>query len=121
MADIELNAAYASVVEDDGHLFIGFAEGEDEDEGYILLRQPLAGGPIWFEVNDETFGAEDAISAVRLEGEDLLFTIRPEKIPAFAWAGTVGVRIAPGCESTPEALEALRQMLGPLFQQPIEP
>ena len=44
MADITIRALYGSVVEDDGHLFVGFAEGEDEDEGYILFRQPLGGG-----------------------------------------------------------------------------
>jgi hypothetical protein len=43
-----------------GSLFVGFAEGEDEDEGYVLFRQALGGGPVWFEVSDETFGAEDA-------------------------------------------------------------
>ena len=33
MADIEVTAAYGSVVEDEGQLFVGFAEGEEEDEG----------------------------------------------------------------------------------------
>ena len=64
MADITVKAAYGSVVEDEGFLFIGFAEGEDEDEGYVLFRQPLGGGPVWFEVNDEAFGAEDAVAGV---------------------------------------------------------
>jgi hypothetical protein len=42
MADITIKAAYASVVEDDeeGFLFIGFAEGEAEDEAYALFRHP---------------------------------------------------------------------------------
>ncbi|GAB1364762.1 hypothetical protein MASR1M32_39980 [Rhodobacter sp.] len=61
MADITVKAAYGSVVEDEGFLFVGFAEGEGEDEPYALFRQPLAGGPVWLEVNDESFGAEDAV------------------------------------------------------------
>ena len=63
MAEITVKAAYGSVVEDEGSLFIGFAAGEDADEGYVLFRQDLGGGPIWFEASDETFGAEDAIEA----------------------------------------------------------
>lgn len=60
MADIVVKALYASVVEDDeeGMMFVGFAAGEAEDEDYALFRQPLGGGPVWFEVNDEAFGAE---------------------------------------------------------------
>ena len=47
LADITIHAAYASVVEDDedAMLFIGFAQGEEEDEPYALFRQPLGGGP----------------------------------------------------------------------------
>ena len=39
MADITVKAAYGSVVEDDedGLLYIGFAEGEDEDEDFEEL------------------------------------------------------------------------------------
>ncbi len=46
MADIVVKAAYGSVVEDEdeGFLFVGFAEGEDEEEGYVLFRQPIGGG-----------------------------------------------------------------------------
>ena len=55
MADITVKAAYGSVVEDEGFLFVGFAEGEDEEEGYVLFRQPLEGGPVWFEVGDRDF------------------------------------------------------------------
>ena len=64
MADIVVKAAYGSVVEDEGMLFVGFAAGEEEDEGYVLFRQPLGGGPVWFEVSDEAFGAEDAVERV---------------------------------------------------------
>ena len=46
MADITIKAAYGSVVEDEGFLFVGFAEGEEEEEGYVLFRQPMGGGPV---------------------------------------------------------------------------
>jgi hypothetical protein len=114
LADIVVKAAYGSVVEDaeEGFLFVGFAEGEDEDEGYVLFRQPLGGGPVWFEVNDETFGAEEAVQSVVRGPKGLEITLKPQKIAAFGWAGTVAVRIGPGCEDADEALEALRGMLG---------
>ncbi len=114
MADIVVKAAYGSVVEDEdeGFLFVGFAEGEDEEEGYVLFRQPIGGGPVWFEVNDETFGAEEAVQSVVLGQKGLEITLRPEKVAAFGWAGTVAVRIGPACEDAEEALEALRGMLG---------
>ena len=35
MADITVKAAYGSVVEDEGNLFVGFAEGEDEGRGHL--------------------------------------------------------------------------------------
>lgn len=114
MADIVVKAAYGSVVEDEdeGFLFVGFAEGEDEEEGYVLFRQPIGGGPVWFEVNDETFGAEEAVQSVVRGPKGLEITLRPETVAAFGWAGTVAVRIGPGCEDAEEALEALRGMLG---------
>jgi hypothetical protein len=112
MADIVVKAAYASVVEDEGQLFVGFAEGEDADEGYVLFRQSSGGGPVWFEVNDETFGAEDAVQAVVKGPKGLEITLRPEKVAAFGWAGTVAVRIGAECEDAEPALEALRAMLG---------
>lgn len=117
MAEIVIRAAYASVVEEDedGTLFIGFAEGEDEDEPYCLFRQSADGGPVWFEVNDESFGADDAISALRLGPKGLEITIRPEAVAQIGWATHVRVRIGPECESVDEALAALRDMLGSIF------
>jgi hypothetical protein len=117
MADITVKAAYGSVVEDEGFLFVGFAEGEDEDEGYVLFRQPLGGGPVWFEASDETFGAEDAIESVVLGPKGLEVTIRPEKRAAYGFAATVAVRIGPGCEDGPEALAALRALVGDLWRE----
>jgi hypothetical protein len=116
MADITVKAAYGSVVEDEGSLFVGFAEGEDEDENYVLFRQALAGGPIWFEVGDETFGAEDAIEGVAAGPKGFEVTIRPEKRAAYGFAASVAVRVGPGCEDGPEALAALQAMLGALWQ-----
>ncbi len=112
MADVTVDAAYASVVEDDGQLFIGFAEGEDADEAYILFRQPVGGGPIWFEVTDETFGAEDAVETVEFGPAGIEITIAAGKVAAFGYVRHVSVRIGPDCECAPEAMVALRQMLG---------
>ncbi len=116
-ADIEIKAAYASVVEDDedGFLFIGFAEGEEEDEPYVLFRQPLTGGPVWVEVNDETFGAEDAVQSASISPDGLAITIAPDAVAKFGWASAVTIEIGPDCEDAAEALDALRAMLGGLI------
>jgi hypothetical protein len=116
MADITVKAAYGSVVEDEGQLFIGFAEGEDEDEGYVLFRQPVGGGPVWFEASDETFGAKDAIESVVVGPKGFEVTIRSDKRAAFGFAATVAVRVGPGCEDGPEAIAALKEMLGGLWR-----
>jgi hypothetical protein len=117
MADITVKAAYGSVVEDEeeGFLYIGFAEGEDEDEAYVLFRQPLAGGPVWFEVGDENFGAEDAVQSVVQGPKGIEITLRPDKSAAFGFASTIAVRIGPDCEDAEPALQALREMLGERF------
>jgi hypothetical protein len=117
MADITVKSAYGSVVEDDGVLFVGFAEGEEEDEAYVLFRQPVGGGPVWFEATDETFGAEDAIEGVVAGPKGFEVTIRPEKRAAYGFAETVAVRVGPGCEDGPEALAALKAMLGSRWQE----
>lgn len=111
MADITIKAAYGSVVEDEGQLFVGFAEGEDEDEGYVLFRQSLAGGPVWFEVNDEGFGAEDALEHVVSGPRGLEIAVMPERAASFGWARTIAVRIGPDCEDAAPALAALRGMM----------
>ncbi len=116
MADIAVKAAYGSVVEDEGYLFVGFAEGEDEADGYVLFRQPVGGGPVWFEASDETFGAEDAIESVVAGPKGFEVTIRADQRAAFGFAATVAVRVGPGCEDGPEAIEALKEMLGDLWQ-----
>lgn len=116
MADIEVTAAYGSVVEDEGQLFVGFAEGEEEDEGYVLFRQAVEGGPVWFEVTDEAFGAEDAVEAVLAGPVGLMIAIRPEKAGALGWASSVAVKIKPGADGRDEAFAALAGMLGPLWQ-----
>jgi hypothetical protein len=115
MADITVKAAYGSVVEDEGVLFIGFAAGEDEEEGYVLFRQPLAGGPVWFEVNDESFGAEDAVEKVVSGPKGFEITLHPTQLAAFGFARTVAVRVGPTCEDGAEALAALRAMLGAVW------
>jgi hypothetical protein len=115
MADITIKALYGSVVEDEGQQFVGFAEGEDEDEAYVLFRQPMAGGPVWFEVNDEGFGAEDAIEAVVSSATGIEITLKPSLAATFGWAQTVAVRVGPDCEDAAPALEALRAMLGKIW------
>jgi hypothetical protein len=116
MADIQIKAAYGSVVEEDEDalLFIAFAEGEDEDGSYVVLQQPLEGGPVRLEVNDENFAAEDALESVTLVGDDLLLTIRATKTSKFGFAGTILIGLA-GCEDRDDTLAALRGMLGPIF------
>jgi hypothetical protein len=117
MADITVKAAYGSVVEDEDQLFVGFAEGEDEEEGYVLFRQTVGGGPVWFEASDETFGAEDAIESVVAGPKGFEVTIRPEKRAAFGFAATVAVRVGPGCEYGPEAVATLKGMVADLWQE----
>lgn len=116
MADIQINAAYGSVVEEDeeGLLFIAFAEGEDDDGAYVVFQQPLDGGPVRLEVNDENFAAEDALESVTLDGDTLLLTILPKKTAKFGFAGTVSVGLE-RCEDRDGTLVALRAMLGPVF------
>jgi hypothetical protein len=116
MADVTVKAAYGSVVEEGGQLFVGFAEGEDADEGYVFFRQPVGGGPVWFEVTDESFGAEDAIEKVVAGSRGFEVTIRPGKRAAFGFAASVAVRVGPGCEDGQEALAALQEMLGSLWR-----
>lgn len=116
MADITVKAAYGSVVEDEGNLFVGFAEGEDEADGYVLFRQPVGGGPVWFEASDETFGAEDAIDGVVEGPKGFEVAIRPDKRAAFGFAASVAVRVGPGCEDGAGAMAALKGMLGALWQ-----
>lgn len=117
MADITVKAAYGSVVEDEGNLFVGFAEGEDEEEGYVLFRQALTGGPVWFEASDETFGAEDAIERLVAGPKGFEVTIRPAMRAAYGFAASVAVKVGAGCEDGDEALAALKGMLGPLWQE----
>jgi len=119
MADVTIKAAYASLVEDEeeGFLFIGFAEGEAEDEPYVLFRQALNGGPVWCEVSDESFGAEDGLERVTRTAKGLEIRIRPEASADFGFAREIGIRIGPDCEDAAPALEALREMLGPVWAE----
>jgi hypothetical protein len=111
MTELVVKAAYGSVVEDEGQLFIGFAEGEDDDEGYVLFRQAIGGGPVWFEVSDEALGAEDAVQQVVAGPDGFQVLIRPAKQSAFAFATAVTVEIGPDCEDAEAALAALQDML----------
>lgn len=109
MADLVVKAAYATVAEDDGLRFIGFVDALDEC--YALFRQPLAGGPVWFEVNDEDFGAEDALAAIALREGSLEIALKPELAGDFGYAASISVRLKT-CEGAEAALSALSAMLG---------
>lgn len=111
---IVIKAAYASVVEDeeDGLLFIGFAQGEEEDEPYVLFRQPLGGGPVWFEVSDESFGSENAVQSVEITPDAISITIAPHLVAQFGFASVVTVALGPDCEDAALGIAALRDMLG---------
>jgi hypothetical protein len=117
MADYEFKAAYASVVEDpeEGFLFIGFAQGEQEDESYVLFRQPLGGGPVWFELGDEAFGADDALLSAGPSAKGLEIALRPEMAAKFGFAASVRVGLGK-CEDKDDALAALAGMLGDLWR-----
>jgi len=117
MADLTIHAAYASVVEDEdeGLLFIGFAQGEEEDEPYALFRQPIGGGPVWFSVNDEDFGAEDAVLSITRDARGLTITLRPEHVASFGWAATIDIRIGPQTEDAAQAIAALHDVFGEIF------
>ena len=118
MADIVIRASYASVVEEEEEaaLFIGFAEGEDDDEPFALFRQPLGGGPVWFAVNDADMGAEDALLSVTRTAKGLDIAIKPEFVPMLGFAKMVTIRIGPECEDADDALAALAEMLGPVYR-----
>lgn len=107
MSDLVVKAAYATVAEADGFVFVGFVDARDEN--YALFRQPKDGGPLWFEVNDEDFGAEDAVETAQLGPEGLALTLRAAKAGRFGYAGRVAVRLK-SCEGAEVALERLRAM-----------
>ena len=116
MDELAIKALYASVVEDEGVLFIGFAEGEDETEPYVLLRQEVSGGPIWFEVADESLGADDAVEKVILGEKGLTFVIAEDKVAKIGGAKEVPVKIGPATEDADQAIAALRDIFGARFE-----
>ena len=116
MSDITVNALYASVVEEEGQLFIGFVEGEDDDEPYVMFRRASGGGPVWFEVSDESLGADDAVESVTRTERGLSILIDPEKASRLASAREIVVKITPATENGEEAIEALRDLMGARFR-----
>ena len=112
MADITVKAAYATVADEDGQRFVGFVTADDE--GYALFRQPLGGGPVWFEVTDEDFGAEDALAALSRTATGIEVALRPELAGRFGWAQSIAIRLD-RCDGAEAALAALAPMLGPLW------
>lgn len=115
--DVEITAAYASVVEDEGTLFVGFPEGEDETDPYALFRQDVAGGPVWFEMDDELFGADDAVERLVWTAKGLTIHLAVQARPRFAHVATIAITLPKDCEERSEAEAALAQMLGQRFQR----
>ncbi len=115
MADVTIRAAYATVADEDDARFVGFVE--DGDAGYALFRQPLGGGPVWFELNDEDFGAEDALVSVTPSAKGLEIALAPALAPRFGWATSVLIRAGAACDGRVAALAALRAMLGPVWRE----
>lgn len=107
MTEIVVRAAYATVAVEDGLRFVGFVDARDE--AYALFRQPLAGGAIWFEVNDEDFGADNAVEAAQIGPGGLEITLRPALAGRFGYASRVAVRLKT-CDGAEPALEVLRVM-----------
>ncbi len=107
MTELVIRAAYATVTEEDGLRYVGFVDARDE--AYALFRQPLAGGPVRFEVNDPDFGAEDAIETARLAPDSLALLLRPGKTGRFGYASAISIRLK-SCEDAEPALAALRAM-----------
>ncbi|MCL4066358.1 hypothetical protein M3484_07230 [Pseudomonas sp. GX19020] len=116
MSDITVKALYASVVEDEGQLFIGFVEGEDEEEPYVMFRRDAFGGPVWFEVSDESLGAEEAVESVTRTERGLSILIDPAKASKFLMAREIVVQITAATENGEEAIEALRDLMGERFR-----
>lgn len=115
--DVEIHAAYASVVEDEGTLFVGFPEGEDETDPYVLFRQEIPGGPVWFEMDDEFFGADDAVERLDWMGNGLTIHIAEAARARLGQVAIVAVNLPRDCEEAGEAAVALAQMLGPRFNR----
>lgn len=115
MADVTIKAAYATLAEDDGFRFVGFVE--EDDEGYALFRQPVDGGPVWFELNDEEFGDEDALLSVTATAKGLQVLLTPGAAPRFGWASSVSVKVSAKCDGRDQAFTALKTMLGDLWQE----
>lgn len=113
--DVEIIAAYASVVEDEGTLFVGFPEGEDETDPYVLFRQDVAGGPVWFEMDDEFFGADDAVERLEWTVKGPVICLAEHARSRFAHVRVIAVSLPDPCEERAEAEAALAQMLGPRF------
>jgi hypothetical protein len=115
--DLTVQARLVTVAVSEGMRYVGFAEG-DEDEPYALFAQGTKGGPVRFEVNDELFGADDAAARVVLDAGGLVVEIDPAASASVGFARRVAIRLGPGTEGWPEALPALRKMLGAKLVEP---
>ncbi|MDR0807615.1 MAG: hypothetical protein LBE86_00540 [Gemmobacter sp.] len=107
MTELVIRAAYATVTTEDDLRYVGFVDARDE--AYALFRQALPGGPVWFEVNDPDFGAEDAIETARLTPDTLTLLLRPAITGRFGYASIISIRLKT-CEAAETALAGLRAM-----------
>ncbi len=109
--DLTILARLVTVAVAEGVRYIGFAEG-GEDEPYALFAQATKGGPVRLEINDDLFTAEEAAARVTLDPTGLTVEIDPAAAPALGFARRVTIRLGGRVEGWPEALPALRRMLG---------
>ena len=112
MTDVVVKAVYATVTDEDGARFIGFVDATEES--YAMFRQDLAGGPVWFELNDEDFGADDAVAQASIGPGGLELVLHPALSARFGYARQIAVRLK-ACDGAEAALAALQKMLGPVF------
>jgi hypothetical protein len=107
MADLTIKAVYATVAEDDEERFAGFVGKHDET--YALFRQPRAGGPVSFELNDPDFCETDAIESLTRTATGILVTLRPGMRSRYGFVGVVAIR-CDRCEDAEAGLQAVARM-----------
>lgn len=112
MGEIVVRAGYATVAREAGAVIVGFAEGEDESEPYALFRELSPGGAVWFEVNDEIFGAENAVARLVVDEGGLTVEIAPGMAASFGFARRIRIAAGPDCDGYAAALKALGKMAG---------
>lgn len=111
MADIIIHAAYGSVIEDEeGFLYVGFAQGEDETSPYVVFSQSLNGGPVTIELTDEAFRVESGVEKIIKTSTGFKIQIAAFARAKLGWASLVDVVISDETQDADIALMALNQL-----------